>query len=125
MNLAIKNALVLGASRGIGRAIARRLAAEGAKLILPWFDWPESVEEMEEEFSGHLTLQADLRDTESVQAMARRIANEYGTLHVLINNIERGGMPVVHGSYRRPVNREQWQLELDTTLYAKWLVFDA
>ncbi|CAK8722726.1 MAG: 3-oxoacyl-[acyl-carrier protein] reductase [Candidatus Electronema aureum] len=125
MNLAIKNALVLGASRGIGRAIARRLTAEGAQLILPWFDWPESVQEMEEEFSGHLTLQADLRDAESVQAMSRRIANEYGTLHVLINNIERGGMPVVHGSYRRPVNREQWQLELDTTLHAKWLVFDA
>ena len=46
----------------------------------------------------------------------------FGALHILINNIERGGMPVVHGSYDLEVNREQWDLEMETTLKAKWLV---
>lgn len=115
---------MLGASRSIGRAVARKLAAEGARLILPWFDWPESVQEMKEEFADHLTLQADLRCPEEVQTLARRIKEECGCLHILINNIERGGMPTVHGSYDRPVNSGQWQLELETTLRAKQLVFD-
>jgi len=120
-----KNALVLGASRGVGRAVARRLAAEGMRLCLPWLeDWPESAKEMAAEFSGHLVLRADLREPESVAAMAGRIAAEFGCLHVLVNNIERGGMPVVHGSYSRPVNSGQWRLEMETTLHAKWLVFE-
>ncbi|MGX9727816.1 MAG: SDR family NAD(P)-dependent oxidoreductase [Candidatus Electronema sp. VV] len=119
-----KNALVLGASRAVGRAIARRLAAEGMCLCLPWFDWPESAQEMAAEFSGHLVLQADLREPESVAAMAARIEAEFGCLHVLINNIERGGMPIVHGSSSRPVNSGQWQLEMETTLHAKQLVFE-
>jgi 3-oxoacyl-[acyl-carrier protein] reductase len=100
------------------------LAAEGARLILPWFDWPESVQEMEEEFADHLTVQADLRCQDSVQSLVRRIKEKCGCIHVVINNIERGGMPVVHGSYYRPVNCEQWLLEMETTLRAKQLVFD-
>ena len=40
----------------------------------------------------------------------------FGALHILINNIERGGMPVVHGSYDLEVNRDQWDLEMDITL---------
>lgn len=125
MQLHTTNGLVLGASRGIGRAIARTLAAEGVRLCLPWLDWPESVREMEEEFAGHLTLRADLRCPDSVRNMAQQIQTALGCLHVLVCNVERGGMPVVHGAYHRPVNHEQWQLELETTLHAKQLVFEA
>jgi len=128
MKLSGKNGLVLGASRGIGRAIARKLAEQGVRLALPWFDWPDSCREMEKEFAGqdmgHITMEADLRDPDSVTNMVRTISDRFGCLHILINNIERGGMPVVHGSYQRPVNRDQWQLEMDTTLHAKWLVFE-
>lgn len=128
MNVRGKNALVLGATRGLGRVIARQLAEQGMRLILPWFDWPESCQEMEAEFAamkaGHLTLEADLRNPESIERMVTCLEDEFGVLHVLINNVERGGMPVLHGSYRRPENVEQWQLEMDTTLHAKWLVFD-
>lgn len=128
MKLTEKNGLVLGATRGIGRAIARKLAGQGVRLALPWFDWPDSCREMEKEFAaqdrGHITMQADLRDPESVHDMVRAIDAQFGSLHILVNNIERGGMPIVHGSYLKKINREQWQLEMDTTLHAKWLVFE-
>ena len=69
-------------------------------------------------------MEVDLRNPDSIQKMVECIENDFGSLHVLINNIERGGMPVVHGSYNHPVNAEQWRLEMETTLHAKWLVFD-
>lgn len=128
MNIAGKRALVLGAARGIGRAIAHALADQGARLILPWYDWPESVAKLEEEFggkeTGHLLLRADLRQKNEVTALMAAIAEQVGGLEIVINNIERGGMPILHGAYHREINREQWHLEMETTLHAKWLVFE-
>jgi 3-oxoacyl-[acyl-carrier protein] reductase len=127
MQLSGKIALIPGASRPVGRAIAQRLAREGVSLILPVFDWPESIAEMEQELneSGHryLSFPVDLRQQEQVQAMMAEVEQRFGALHILVNNIERGGMPVVHGSYYHAHNHEQWQLEIDTTLTAKWLLF--
>ncbi|MDH3330267.1 MAG: SDR family oxidoreductase [Desulfobulbaceae bacterium] len=123
-----KTALVAGASRGIGLAIARKLAAEGAHLVLPWFDWPEESEAMRHEFSeknsGHIFVQADLRKKLDVKNVAEIIRRKRGILHILVNNIERGGMPVIHGSYDRGINKDQWQLEVETTLLAKHHLFE-
>ena len=126
MDLHGKRALVRGAARGIGRAIARMLASEGMHLALPWYDWPESVASLQEEFGGtspHLLMQADVRGEEEVSALCKRITADLGGLEVVINNIERGGMPIVHGDYSREVNKDQWERELDTTLKAKWLIW--
>ncbi|SHO50635.1 SDR family NAD(P)-dependent oxidoreductase [Desulfopila aestuarii] len=120
-------ALIPGASRIIGRHIARRFAACGVNLILPWFDWPESVEEMEKEFQDAnvevLSCQCDLRDFSAVSELLEIAKKRFGRLDYLINNIERGGMPVVHGSYLHEHNRDQWELEFDTTVKAKWNLF--
>ena len=127
MKLSGKTALVPGASRAIGRAIARKLGEAGVRLILPTFDWPESIKEMEEEFKSagfsFISMPIDLRSDSEVQTLIKQIQNEYGALHILVNNIERGGMPVVHGSYDLPHNSDQWDLEITTTLKAKWLLF--
>jgi len=127
MKISGKTALVPGASRPIGRAIAKRLAEEGARLILPTFDWPESITEMEDEFSqaeySFLSLPVDLRSEEAVKELIHKSKIRFGTIHILINNIERGGMPVIHGSYDLPHNSEQWDLEIATSLKAKWLLF--
>nr|WP_320011789.1 SDR family oxidoreductase [uncultured Desulfobulbus sp.] len=128
MQIEGKKALVLGATRGVGLAIARTLADAGACLALPWFDWPESAEAMIEEFtdkgSEHFAQKIDLRAPDDVAKLMKRIQEKFGRLDILINNIERGGMPILHGGYHREINKDQWHLEMDTTLRAKWLVFD-
>ncbi|MBW1637247.1 MAG: SDR family oxidoreductase [Deltaproteobacteria bacterium] len=127
MHLRNKTVLIPGASRPVGRAIARRFGKEGAFLILPCYDWPEDTAEMKEEFqqagfSFH-TRTTDLRIDSEVQQLAEEIKKRTGHLDFLINNIERGGMPVVHGSYDLEHNKNQWNLEVETTLKAKWLLY--
>ena len=127
MPLQHKTVLIPGASRPIGRSIAKKFGTQGATLILPVFDWPASIYELQEEFKElgfdfHL-LQADLQKEADSASVAQLILQTTGKLDYLINNIERGGMPVVHGSYEQPHNAGQWDLEIDTTLKAKWLLF--
>ena len=121
-----KTALVLGAGKGIGRAIGLALAEAGARVVLTHYDWPEesaaTIKEFAELGVEYLAVRVDLRDPDEVKKLVQQVQSRYGALHILINNIERGGMPVVHGAYGLEVNREQWDLEMATTLKAKWLV---
>jgi 3-oxoacyl-[acyl-carrier protein] reductase len=122
-----KVALIPGASRPIGKAIARKFAGQGATLVLPVYDWPESIAEMEDEFHtasiDYFSNVVDLRREEEVILLAESVRARFGSLHFLINNIERGGMPVVHGGYDLPHNKGQWDLEIATTMKAKWLLY--
>ena len=122
MKLQGKTALVLGGAKGIGKAIGLALARAGATVVLTHYDWPEEAAVMQEELAAlggdHLAIKIDLRDPAAIQELLATIRTRYGGLHILINNIERGGMPVVHGPY----TPEQWELEMATTLRAKWWV---
>jgi len=117
-------ALIAGASRPIGCAIADLFGQSGAVLILPFHDdWPESNDELHDHVnrSGYdcLLQPCDLTDASQVDDLINQVEKTYGKLHYLINNIERGGMPIVHGSYDLPVNKDQWELEFSTTVTAK------
>ena len=96
-------------------------------LILPVYDWPESILEMEKEFTAagfkFAIFPADLRKKTEVIKLSKFINTQTKFLDILINNIERGGMPVVHGSYDLPQNEDQWDIEFDTSVKAKWLLF--
>jgi 3-oxoacyl-[acyl-carrier protein] reductase len=120
-----KVALVLGAVKGLGRGVGLALAKEGATLVLTRHDWQESFGEMEKEFrktgARFEIVDVDLLDPVGVAELARRIQDRFGSLDILVNNIERGGWPAVHGRYVE----EQWDLEMATTLKAKRWVFDA
>ena len=120
-----KTALVLGAVKGIGKGIGLDLARQGVNLILTRHDWEDSFEEMEKDFSDagaeYHILEADLRKPDDIKTVFEFIRAVYGRLDILINNIERGGWPTVHGAYVE----DQWDLEIETTLKAKRWVFDA
>ena len=120
-----KVALVLGAVKGIGKGIGLDLARQGASLILTRHDWPDAFCDMQAEFektgTEHHIINADLRSTDDIAALARFIKDRYGRLDILVNNIERGGWPTVHGAYVEA----QWDLEIETTLKAKRWIFDA
>jgi 3-oxoacyl-[acyl-carrier protein] reductase len=123
MDLENKVALVLGAVKGIGKAIGLSLAARGVKLALTHYDWEESLECMKRDFhaANPLIARINLLETEKIPGLIQQVVSRYGRLDILINNIERGGWPVVHGPYEP----DQWDLEMATTLRAKRWVFDA
>ncbi len=125
MELSGKIALVLGAIKGIGQAIGLALAARGAGVALNYHDWEESLPDLERAFaeqpSPSLVLRTNLLDTEEIEGLVARVIDRFGRLDILINNIERGGWPIVHGPYTRP----QWDLEIETCLRAKRWLFEA
>lgn len=125
MELEGKTALVLGAVKGIGKAIALALARQGVQVAVTYWDWREHLAALRRDFADigvdPLMLEIDLLDTGAISDAVQRVVDHFGSLDILINNIERGGWPVVHGPYVR----EQWDLELATTLRAKRWVFDA
>ncbi len=120
-----KVALVLGAIKGIGKGIGLSLADDGIKVALTYYDWEESLEEMTTDFKkknrDHLIIKANLLDTNSIPQLIKQVIDRFGRLDILVNNIERGGWPIVHGSYVK----EQWDLEFATTLRAKQWVFES
>lgn len=123
MKLQGKCAMVLGGGKGLGKEIALYLAGRGASVAISYFDWPEesaaTCRELAALGTEHLAISADLRSPAAVENLVTETTGRFGRLDILINNIERGGMPVVHGPY----TSEQWDLELETTLKAKRWVF--
>jgi 3-hydroxybutyrate dehydrogenase len=80
-----KTALVTGSTSGIGLAIAKALAAEGAKLMINGFGDPQEIARIGEEL-GAVHDGADLSDTAAIERMMRRCADELGPIDVLVNN---------------------------------------
>jgi NAD(P)-dependent dehydrogenase (short-subunit alcohol dehydrogenase family) len=90
LGLTGRAALVTGASRGIGKAIARGLADEGVNLVLLARGEEDLAKTAEEIGSAAgvrvLAVPTDIRDAGAVQAAVDRARAEYGTVHVLVNN---------------------------------------
>jgi 3-oxoacyl-[acyl-carrier protein] reductase len=101
-----KNALVTGASRGIGRAIAEELARAGASVVVSYRSGADEAEEVAQAVGGR-AVQADVSDPES----AAKLVAEAGDLDILVNNagLTRDGLIL-----RMP--DEDWREVIETNL---------
>lgn len=91
LQLQDKIALVTGGSLGLGRAIVRKLAGEGARVA---FTYREHVEEagalQAEQPDRLLALPADASDFSRAQQVVAEVVERYGTVDILVNNVGRG-----------------------------------
>ena len=83
-------ALVTGASRGIGRAIAFALAQEGAKVVVNYSSSSAAAEsvvaEIQQQGGEALALQADVSQTEQVDQLVEKTQEKWGKIDILVNN---------------------------------------
>jgi 3-oxoacyl-[acyl-carrier protein] reductase len=101
-----KSALVTGASRGIGRAIAAELAAAGATVVVGYRSGQEEAEALAAEIGGR-AIQADVSSPDD----ARRLVEEAGDLDIVVNNagLTRDGLLA-------RMSDEDWRTVIDTNL---------
>jgi NAD(P)-dependent dehydrogenase (short-subunit alcohol dehydrogenase family) len=108
-----KVAIVTGASRGIGREIARQFAANGAGVVVHYNNNREAAEQTLSRLAGssHMIVQADLSDATAIVEMAENAVNKMGPIDVLVNN---AGVyefhPVAETSF------EDWQHSWEKTI---------
>jgi NAD(P)-dependent dehydrogenase (short-subunit alcohol dehydrogenase family) len=108
-----RGVLVTGASRGIGRAIARVFAEAGDRVAVHHGHSPGDAEEVARELPGdkHVVVQADMADPEAVRTAVDRAAAELGRLDVLVNN---AGVFLAHPPL--DTSYSQWQEAWSGTL---------
>jgi len=84
-----RTALVTGSTSGIGLGIARRLAAEGANIVLNGFGEAAQIESLRNELSGKSEVlydPADMAKPEAIRAMVEKAAAKFGAVDILVNN---------------------------------------
>lgn len=86
MRLNDKVCVITGSSSGIGEAIARGYAKEGAKVVITYNTNKENAEKIAKEIGSELIVHLDVRDRESVKKAFKEINNKYGHINVLVNN---------------------------------------
>lgn len=93
-----KTALVTGASRGIGRAVALKLAGEGAKVAINFAGSTSKAEAVKQEIEAQggeaMLVQADVSKADAVEEMVAKVQEAFGTIDILVNNagITRDGL---------------------------------
>jgi NAD(P)-dependent dehydrogenase (short-subunit alcohol dehydrogenase family) len=89
-----KNALVVGASQGIGAAISARLASAGAHVILAARNQPNlraRIEEIRKQGGSATAIPVDVTEEESIRTLIAEIEDRFKTLDVAVNNAAGGG----------------------------------
>ena len=119
-SLAGKRAVVIGGSRGIGRAIALRLASEGCHVLISYARSEDAAEATADECRAHgveaEAVRADAGDRDDVAALFERVA-EWGGLDLLVNNAARGLERPRPAIAQRP---KHLHATMDVNLFGPW-----
>lgn len=86
MRLKEKVCVITGSSSGIGEAIARGYAKEGAKVVITYNTNKENAEKIAKEVGSELIVHLDVKDRNSIKKAFEEINNKYGYINVLVNN---------------------------------------
>jgi acetoacetyl-CoA reductase/3-oxoacyl-[acyl-carrier protein] reductase len=110
-----KTALVTGASRGIGRAIAVALAREGAKVAVNYQRNEEKAREVVDEIStfggAAMMIKADVANADEARAMVKKVVEQWSRLDILVNNAG-----VTRDRSLRKLDDESWLQVIQTNL---------
>ncbi|SDI67751.1 3-oxoacyl-[acyl-carrier-protein] reductase [Natribacillus halophilus] len=115
-----KKALVTGASRGIGRAIALHLAKNGADVAVNYAGSEQKASETAKECESYgvnaFPIQADVADEEEVKALFKTVVDSFGGLDVLVNNAG-----ITRDNLMMRMKADEWDEVMDTNLKGVFL----
>jgi glucose 1-dehydrogenase len=121
-NQKLKNqcALVTGANSGIGLAIAKALAADGAKVVVNYVSRPEDAEkvvkEIEDDGGTAIAIKADVSNETEVQSMFAQMIEKFGTIDILVNNAG-----IQKDASLQSMSLADWKLVIDVNLTGQFL----
>lgn len=117
INLSGKVAVITGGSRGIGRAIAKQLAAQGAKIVINYRGNAAAAEQAVQEIASAggeaIAVQGDVRLTEDANRLMQAALDKFGRVDILVNNAG-----LTRDTFLARLSEEDWDLVLDTNLRA-------
>lgn len=115
-----KVALVTGASRGLGRAIAIKLATCGIKVAINYLTNDEEANKVAQKIDSSggeaMLCKADVSDADAVRQMTRQIVKQWGKIDILVNNAG-----IVRDTLLLRMPDEAWDEVLDTNLRGAYL----
>lgn len=110
-----KVAIVTGASRGIGRAVALALAQAGAKVVVNYAGNAAAAREVEEKITAMgrevLVVQADVSRMESVEDLVKQATEKFGCIDILVNNAG-----ITRDNLLMRMKEEDWDAVINTNL---------
>jgi enoyl-[acyl-carrier protein] reductase III len=116
MSLNGKHALITGSSRGIGRGIALKLAEEGVKVAINYYQNEaaanDTLNQVRKRGSDGFIIQADVSRPADISSMFKRVHDEFGKLDIFVSNA-RTDLPTF---YQKPleITPEQWDMAMDS-----------
>lgn len=115
-----RTALVTGAAKGIGKAIALRLAREGAKVAVNYKTSEKEAKQVVEDVvaagGDALLVQADVCDVAESRGLVRRVIERWGRLDILVNNAG-----ITRDRSLRKLTDEEWLAVIDNNLHSVYL----
>lgn len=123
-----KVAIITGSAHGIGRAYARRLAAEGAKVVITDLDRAGAeavVDEFQEIGMDALAAEVDIADAESVASMVSRVMSSCGKIDILVNNAAMFSVVPMSRTGLENLELDEWDRMMEVNLRGVWLTCKA